>query len=253
MEASKKPYVPALALGVILIMYAVGVVGHVVPFFLPLMITLTPWILLGFAVVTIVMTLISPRRSAAEKRNIMIWLGVTWIATFILEAVGVETGKVFGEYYYGETLGPQLFETPVIIGLNWCIIIFGISETLRMKRFSLLAALIGVPIGAVLFDIALEPVAMSVLDYWTWPGGTVPLQNYIAWGVISFVFAILYFLMIPYPLPDRDFGKPEPGADGRRKAVDMLFYRSDKYFPGLYVAVQFLFIFSLNRLLPFIG
>jgi uncharacterized membrane protein len=194
-----------------------------------------------------------PRRSSIEKIRISIWLAVTWAATFGLEVLGVKTGLVFGAYSYGATLGPQLFEVPVIIGLNWSIIVFGIAETLRMKRFSLLAALIGVPVGAVLFDIALEPVAMSVLDYWTWTGGPVPLQNYIAWALISFTFAVLYFWMLPIPLPDRDFSKPEPDNSGKRPALQMLYYRSDKYFPGLYVFIQFLFIFALNRLLPYIG
>jgi putative membrane protein len=248
-----RPFVPAIALAIMLIMYIVGVFGHAIAVFRPIMITLTPWILLVFALITIAFTVASSRRDRSEKRRILIWFSLTWAATFTLEVLGVKTGKVFGEYSYGGTLGPMLFDVPVIIGLNWCIIVFGIAETLRLKRFSLLAALVGVPAGAVFFDYFLEPVAMSSLDYWSWTGGAVPLQNYAAWAIISFVFALLYFFMMPIPLPDRDYNKPAADGTGKRRALDMLAYRSDKYFPGIYVALQFLFIFLLNRLLPVIG
>ena len=30
------------------------------------------------------------------------------------------------------------------------------------------------------------------LDFWQWPGGVVPLQNYIAWFLISFALLILF-------------------------------------------------------------
>jgi putative membrane protein len=46
-------------------------------------------------------------------------------------------------------------------------------------------------LGAVLFDVVLEPVAMA-LDYWQWRGDAVPLQNYLAWFVIAFAFSFLY-------------------------------------------------------------
>ena len=40
----------------------------------------------------------------------------------------------------------------------------------------------------VCFDLFMEPAA-GILDYWTWVGNRIPLQNYLAWFGLSFVFA----------------------------------------------------------------
>jgi putative membrane protein len=41
-----------------------------------------------------------------------------------------------------------------------------------------------------LFDFFMEKAAVK-LNYWTWESGTIPIQNYIAWFVLGFVFSIL--------------------------------------------------------------
>jgi bisanhydrobacterioruberin hydratase len=35
-----------------------------------------------------------------------------------------------------------------------------------------------------LFDLVMEPAAVR-LGYWTWQGGTIPLQNFISWFVLA--------------------------------------------------------------------
>jgi putative membrane protein len=45
----------------------------------------------------------------------------------------------------------------------------------------------------VSYDLLLEPVAIK-LDFWNWQGGAIPLQNYVAWYVISVVFLSLLSL-----------------------------------------------------------
>jgi putative membrane protein len=42
----------------------------------------------------------------------------------------------------------------------------------------------------VIYDILLEPVAIR-LDMWSWETVTPPLQNYIAWFIISFPLVML--------------------------------------------------------------
>jgi hypothetical protein len=42
-----------------------------------------------------------------------------------------------------------------------------------------------------MFDWIMEPVAIR-LDYWTWAGGDIPMQNYFAWFVIATVSAFAY-------------------------------------------------------------
>ena len=51
---------------------------------------------------------------------------------------------------------------------------------------ALLAGLI-----SVLFDIILEPVAIS-LGYWQWSNFSPPLSNYYSWFIIVFLLTILY-------------------------------------------------------------
>lgn len=106
-------------------------------------------------------------------------------AGFIVEIVGVNTGLVFGSYSYGQTLGPQLFRTPLIIGVNWLMLVYAslviTSRFIEQRYFRVLVA----AVLMVVYDFALEPSAID-LDMWDW-GGAVPMQNYIAWLVISLV------------------------------------------------------------------
>lgn len=112
---------------------------------------------------------------------------------FLVEVIGVSTGVLFGEYTYGATLGFKLFETPLMIGVNWILLSlasFGISSFFLKKQLSiiLLSSLL-----MVLMDVLIEPIAIS-LDFWTWALGDIPLQNYVMWFFVSFIMnAIMSF------------------------------------------------------------
>ena len=43
-----------------------------------------------------------------------------------------------------------------------------------------------------LLDILIEPVAIR-LDFWSWTEGIIPLQNYVAWYVISALLFVAFF------------------------------------------------------------
>ena len=99
------------------------------------------------------------------------------------------TGHIFGSYTYGPTLYGQFLHVPIVIALNWTLLILATNTlaglfTHRPVFRSLLAGL-----AIVGFDLLVEPVAIA-LDYWTWAGGAVPLQNYLAWLVIGFLFSL---------------------------------------------------------------
>ena len=42
----------------------------------------------------------------------------------------------------------------------------------------------------VCFDVLMEPAAVK-LDYWTWMNADIPLQNYLVWFGLSFIFATI--------------------------------------------------------------
>ena len=60
-----------------------------------------------------------------------------------VEITGINTGILFGDYTYGNVLGYKVQNVPVVIGINWFIIIYcsGISvNTLLMKAINRISA-----------------------------------------------------------------------------------------------------------------
>lgn len=112
---------------------------------------------------------------------------------FFVEVAGVNTGLVFGEYKYGPVLGYKIFNTPLMIGVNWFIMIFCIGVVVEKTGFSIpIKALIGAGI-MTLTDYIIEPVAIAY-DFWTWSSGSViPIQNYAAWYLFSFLFLLIFY------------------------------------------------------------
>jgi bisanhydrobacterioruberin hydratase len=146
-----------------------------------------------------------------EKSNsFWIFVTITFLLGLAVEIIGVNTQLLFGEYSYGKVLGYQLYNVPMVIGLNWFVIIYccGISiQTLLLKAINKLAEEKTVPQAAlkaisvmvdgatlaVFFDWLMEPVA-TVLGYWQWKGA-IPLYNYVCWFVIAMaMLALFHFL-----------------------------------------------------------
>lgn len=177
------------------IIYSVGILGHSLENFLPLMKDLTPVVLLLSIVLVIWFT-----RSDWNKK-VIIWAVSTFVVTFTLEAVGVATGVIFGKYTYGTTLGPGLFGVPMVIGLNWVIIIYAIVSILTKVTDNLFAFVFLTGSATVAFDFVMEPIAMH-LNYWNWDHGIIPLQNYVSWFIISSLAALIYFFLKQKPEKD---------------------------------------------------
>lgn len=124
-----------------------------------------------------------------------IWLLVVMLAGFFVEVVGIETGLIFGTYSYGEGLGLKWLDVPLMIGVNWGVLVFATAafvHKLKLARW-LKAALAATLM--VSYDVLLEPVAIR-FDFWSWAGGTIPLQNYLAWWIISFAMLLGAFYLV---------------------------------------------------------
>lgn len=184
------------------IFFLVGIIGHAWDLTYPIMVLLTPYVILISGIWAI--------HKCIKRKYVVFWIIVAYIITFSLEVLGVSAGLVFGPYYYGDVLGPKLLDVPVVIGLNWVFIIFSLvlfSEWLVKLLFKsrinvkieIFLIAIFTAIFATLFDFLMEPVAVG-LNYWTWTLTSnplnIPLQNYLAWFLISFSFA-LTLLIIP--------------------------------------------------------
>ncbi|MDE0014865.1 MAG: carotenoid biosynthesis protein [Candidatus Poribacteria bacterium] len=117
------------------------------------------------------------------------------VGSFGVEWLGVRTGVVFGAYVYGQTLGPSIGGVPISIGCAWFVMLIASTavvqkiapKSLAESRFKIafLVALL-----MVCFDLLLEPAAVK-LDYWTWMNDHIPLQNYLMWFGLSFIFATI--------------------------------------------------------------
>lgn len=113
--------------------------------------------------------------------------------TIGIEAIGVNTGILFGSYAYGPSLGLKVFATPVLIGFNWLMLTYGAVSIVRSVPALRKALPVLVGVLMVAFDFVMEPVAMKTA-MWDWAFHHVPLQNYVMWFVISVVVASGYEL-----------------------------------------------------------
>jgi uncharacterized membrane protein len=125
------------------------------------------------------------------------------LSGFFIEVLGVHTGVIFGKYWYGETLGTQLWNVPLVIGANWLLLVYCSSISTQRLFFynqnkytsfstfiqSLLAAIL-----MVLLDLLIEPVAIR-LDFWHWQNEQIPAQNFQAWFLIAFVLNYVFLKM----------------------------------------------------------
>jgi putative membrane protein len=104
------------------------------------------------------------------------------IAGFFIEVLGVKTGYIFGSYNYGDSLGLKILEVPVIMALNWLLLIYATATMLSTIKNDILFSIAGATI-ITLLDVLIEPLC-AYLHFWFWEGN-VPFQNFVAWFVIS--------------------------------------------------------------------
>jgi putative membrane protein len=128
-----------------------------------------------------------------EKKNRAFWIfaGVSFFTGFFVEVLGVQTGKIFGVYSYGEALGVKILGVPLTIGLNWLVLVLCtgyLTDVLPVPK--LFKAILG-GIFMVAFDYLMEPPAIA-LDFWRWESPEIPLQNYLAWFATGFFLHLFY-------------------------------------------------------------
>jgi len=109
---------------------------------------------------------------------------------FLVEMLGTNTGFPFGEYSYSSILGPGLLGTPFLIGVLWWVLLRSFNDVFSRISSNKTMISLATGLGMLLLDIFIEPVAIG-LGFWEWQAAEVPLENYMAWFVLSFVFTRL--------------------------------------------------------------
>ncbi len=146
---------------------------------------------------------------AEKKSHFFLFLAACFFVGILVEIVGTNTGWLFGNYRYGDALGPGIYSVPFIIGINWFIIIYccGVAIQSLLTRLSdrlskqsglppksiqTLSVVVDGATLAVIFDWLIEPVAVE-LGYWEWlDNGEIPIYNYLCWFIVSVVLLIIF-------------------------------------------------------------
>ena len=111
-------------------------------------------------------------------------ISVLFLIGFFVEVLGVYSGLLFGEYHYGKTLGFQFLEVPLIIGVNWVLLVVSSFAVSSYFVSNSILKVVFPSIIMVLIDLMIEPVAIR-LDFWHWQAEIIPLQNYLMWFLVA--------------------------------------------------------------------
>jgi bisanhydrobacterioruberin hydratase len=130
----------------------------------------------------------------------------------VVEIIGTNTGYLFGEYEYGKMLGVAIKKVPIVIGVNWFIIMYCVGITVytileklsskfeavtgeTSKGMKVMSIISDGAMMAVIFDWIMEPASVK-LGYWKWLGdGDIPSFNYLTWfGISTLLMAAFAFL-----------------------------------------------------------
>lgn len=160
--------------------YGVGILLYIIPSTRGIFLWITPWVLLANLLI-----ILAYHKSWNLKTAIV--LSAILVFSFILEMYGVVNDAVFGAYSYETTLGIKFRHTPLLIGVNWLMLVYGAHAcTAFLTRYRVLRILLG-GLLMVCYDLIIEVVAPG-MKMWRFDQGYPPLQNFVMWFTVSFVF-----------------------------------------------------------------
>lgn len=174
-----------IGIAVLAIVYMVGLTGFLLPQWQPYFEGLTPINLLFAAGMVFAF-------HKGWSKPFIAYLAAVFAAGWLVELLGVKTGLIFGEYHYDEGLGLKVLDIPLIIGLNWALLIYctgTIASYTPLPNWA--KALLGAALMVAL-DFLIEPFAIAH-GLWIWETPTIPFANYVAWFGISFLMLLPFF------------------------------------------------------------
>ena len=164
----------------LIVFFSVGVAGTALDLSRDIFIRLTP-----LALLLCLSALLAFHRSDAPGKDLLIF-GTILTAGFLVETAGVNSGKIFGNYAYGEGLGLKIFNTPLLIGVNWVVLTY--STAIIVDKLTV-PGVLRIPAASalmVLYDLIMEQVA-PVMRMWSFENA-IPAQNYLMWFVVAAIF-----------------------------------------------------------------
>lgn len=174
----------------IIVFYVVGIIGFSIKYTYSIFIHLTPVVLL----MSLALLFYYDRNNITTKK--ILFYVFIYISSLFIEMYGVNTGILFGDYTYGKGLGIKIVETPILIGINWVLMIYITSSIFTKLKPNFISQVI-IPSSLMIgYDIIMERAAPKI-DMWSWANDTIPLQNFLMWGGLAILFhSIRYILKI---------------------------------------------------------
>lgn len=169
--------------GFFVIFYLVGIVGMLLPFSFSLFVKLIPLALLLSSVALAFF-------HVSFNIKTLVIFGLIYLIGFFIEVAGVNSGVIFGYYTYGDSLGIKAFNTPLLIGLNWLLLVYITASIFENKNWHPAFKIILSSSMMLAYDLIIEQIAPQ-LQMWFWQTDQVPLKNYFAWFFIALFFHIL--------------------------------------------------------------
>jgi len=186
--------IESFALFIALLFHISGFIGIVFTPYKSWFIQNTP---LTLSIMAVLVVLTQEKKQPA----FFVFATVCFVTGFIVEMIGIHTGYLFGNYTYGQVLGIKFSGVPILIGINWFIIIFcsnsmihqltnwvesrlGMEDSPMPATLTKWSIIFDAALLAVVFDYILEPVAVK-LGFWNWQYSHIPAYNYVCWFLIA--------------------------------------------------------------------
>jgi len=139
---------------------------------------------------------------AFGARYAFTYLGIALSFGFLIELIGLKTGWPFGTYEYDPTLGPQLFDVPLVVPFAWAMIAHPILCAARRVAGNWVFLYGG--FGLMAYDLFLDP-QMVTAGRWTWEvtgshvpfTPEVPLSNAFGWLLSGMALIAILHLALP--------------------------------------------------------
>lgn len=164
--------------------YAVGLLLFIIPYTRELFYSITALTLI------LVIACILFHHKRWNMSTILVFAFIA-LSSFFLEVTGVNSGVLFGEYQYDIGLGLELWNTPLIIGLNWVFLVYASQSIIARRTDNPYLRIAGGASLMIGYDLILE-LAAPPMQMWHFETFYPPVQNFLTW----FIAALFYHSLL---------------------------------------------------------
>jgi bisanhydrobacterioruberin hydratase len=162
------------------IFYSVGLLLFFLPISRVLFVGITPYTLV------LVSLAVFYYHKVWNAKTIAVFSSI-FVLSILVENIGVASGKLFGVYEYGLGLGIKMYHVPILIGLNWVVLVYGSNGLVSKHVSNPFLRIIGAAVLMVIYDCVLE-LAAPLMDMWQFFPDKPPIQNYMGWFILAILF-----------------------------------------------------------------